>query len=41
MKMTFALIAASAVCGTIAVAQSPQRYRITDLGTLGGGYSYA
>jgi probable HAF family extracellular repeat protein len=41
MKTTLVLIAAGSVCGTIALAQSPTRYRVTDLGTLGGAYSYA
>ena len=41
MKMMLALIAAGSVFGTIAIAQSPPRYLVTDLGTLGGAYSYA
>lgn len=41
MKTLLALIAAGSMFGTIVVAQSPPRYRIIDLGTLGGAYSYA
>jgi probable HAF family extracellular repeat protein len=41
MKLMLALVAAGSVVGTVAIAQSPLRYQITDLGTLGGGYSYA
>ena len=37
MKTMLALIAAGSVFGTVAIAQSPPRYQITDLGTLAGG----
>jgi probable HAF family extracellular repeat protein len=39
MKTTLTLIAASSLLAALAIAQTP-RYTITDLGTLGGTYSY-
>jgi probable HAF family extracellular repeat protein len=41
MKTMLALVAAGTVFGTIAIAHSAPRYLVTDLGTLGGTYSYA
>jgi hypothetical protein len=40
MKFIVTLIAASSLLAALAIAQ-PQRYTVTDLGTLGGTYSYA
>jgi probable HAF family extracellular repeat protein len=41
MKLILTSIAASSLLAALAVAQPAPRYTITDLGTLGGTYSYA